>query len=192
MCKYHPIIPKPSAYTSYIAINKHQYLCIYVYADRETTDRRKMWRHIVCWASASELATNVQLISQWRNSTFYSNILKVTMYMKTEPYVVYVKSAWIVKCGSLSVISNPDAQIQTMTFSNDKENTARTTLVKEVYTCTQRGLCNNKQEPFTWVFSYKTKHSQQRHFKTELESLLVSSESNYWPFGFMTKQNWQY
>lgn len=36
MCKYHPIIPKPSAYkNSYIAINKHQYLCIYVYADRE-------------------------------------------------------------------------------------------------------------------------------------------------------------
>lgn len=44
MCKYHPIIPKPSAYkNSYIAINNHQYLCIYVYADRERqTDRRKI------------------------------------------------------------------------------------------------------------------------------------------------------
>ncbi len=43
------------------------------------------------------------------------------MYMKTKPYVVYVKGAWIVKCGSLSVISNADAQIQTMTFSNEKK-----------------------------------------------------------------------
>lgn len=44
MCKYHPIIPKPSAYkNSYIAINNHQYLCICVYADRERqTDRRNM------------------------------------------------------------------------------------------------------------------------------------------------------
>ncbi len=104
------------------------------------------------------------------------------MYMKTKPYVVYVKSAWIVKCGSLSVLSNTD---KTMTFSNEKENTARTTLVKEVHICTQRGLYNNKQEPFTWVFSNKTKHSQQKHFKPELEGLLVSSETNYWPFGFM-------
>lgn len=33
MCKYHPIIPKPSAYkNSYIAINKH-HLCIYAFAD---------------------------------------------------------------------------------------------------------------------------------------------------------------